>query len=1101
MRPRNPGRGLPYFILLLGLAATAAMASYVHRSTRARDRERFLELVEQVRQGVERRLGPHVAVLRGAAALFAASDTVTAAEFRRFAEEVDLPRRYPGALGIGYSILVPARRDSALVQAMRRDVAPDFRLTPSQAPGERHAIVFLEPLDRRNRVALGYDMYADSVRRTAIDRARREGRAVTSGRISLVQEIDGRHQPGFLIVLPVYRNGEQPITPEERRAAFVGVVYSPFRADDVLGRLFAHTPVERLDLRVYDGPRPDSTELLHDSRAFAGRPPAASAPEFSRATLASVPGGVWTIVVDAPPGFRASDPWAPLVLFAGSLISIVLFLVTRAQSRFGAELRVSESRFRSLVEQSVLSTQVLDPGGRTVLVNRAWERLWGTTLEQLGDYDILADPQLEAHGILALLRRAFAGEPVSLPAVGYVPDRGAYQGIQRWVRAFAYPVKRVDGVISEIVLVHEDISERRQAEERLRYQLDLMDTITQNAEDALFLMDAQARVTFLNPAAERLLGWSREQLLGRILHDTAHARRPDGTTVSLAECALCRVFRTGETVRNHQDVFFRRDGSTVPVVCSNAPIIREGRVTSTVLVVVDDTERRQAEEVRTRLAAIVESSDDAIIGKRLDGTVESWNAAAERMFGYAASDIVGRSILLILPPERRMEEEEHLTRVAAGGLVTQMETVRLAKGGRRIDVSLSIFPVRSGGEITGAATVMRDITDRKRRDEALRHTQKLESIGVLAGGIAHDFNNLLTGIMGNASLALHMIPPEAGAADLLEDVLRASERAADLTNQLLAYAGKGRFFIAPVDVSRLVRGITSLILSSIPKKVRLRLDTATGLPPVEADASQLQQLVMNLVLNGAEAVGDGAGEVTVMTRARTIAANEASREFPAFDLAPGEYVEITVEDTGGGMDDATLRHIFDPFFTTKFMGRGLGLAAALGIVRGHQGGIAVQSRPGWGTRFTVVLPASSQPAPAEPSPPPPPVRAGRGAGRTILVADDEEIVRAAAAGALRAAGYEVLEAANGQEAVDLFRAEADRIALVLLDMTMPVVAGAEAIPLLRAIRADVPIIASSGYGELEAAARLTGRGVEGFLPKPYAADRLVAMVARTLDAD
>jgi CheY-like chemotaxis protein len=381
----------------------------------------------------------------------------------------------------------------------------------------------------------------------------------------------------------------------------------------------------------------------------------------------------------------------------------------------------------------------------------------------------------------------------------------------------------------------------------------------------------------------------------------------------------------------------------------------------------------------------------------------------------------------------------------------------------------------------------------------MREAQKLESIGLLAGGVAHDFNNLLTGILGNTSLVLDELPTSSRLRPLLENVMLASERAADLTRQLLAYSGKGRFFVQPRDVSTLVREIGSLIQSSIPKKVQLQLELAEDLPAVELDSAQMQQLLMNLVINGAEAIGEGRnGVVRVRTLLRDVDQMYIARNHFAVDPAPpGRYVAIQVEDNGCGMEDGVRRHIFDPFFTTKFTGRGLGLAAALGIVRGHKGSIRIESEPGRGTTFEVLLPAGSEQR-VEETPAAEPRKELRGAG-AILVVDDEELVRKLARATLTHFGYTVLEAANGAEAVEVFREHADEISLVLLDMMMPVKGGEEALEEIRAIRPEATVIGSSGFNESVAKERFGGHGLASFLQKPYSARLLAERVKQAIE--
>jgi signal transduction histidine kinase/ActR/RegA family two-component response regulator len=428
------------------------------------------------------------------------------------------------------------------------------------------------------------------------------------------------------------------------------------------------------------------------------------------------------------------------------------------------------------------------------------------------------------------------------------------------------------------------------------------------------------------------------------------------------------------------------------------------------------------------------------------------------------------------------------------------ETANITILERPLRVSTLLSIVRCSLRARRRQYEVRDyIAERRRIEEDLRQTQKLESIGVLAGGVAHDFNNLLVGIMGNASLALEMVPADNPAYPLLGDVVLAGQRAADLTRQLLAYSGRGRFVIQPINLSDLVKEISGLIQPSIPKKVRLRLDLDRNLPLIEGDSSQLQQLVMNLVINGAEATGRGeTGAVWVTTGVRVVKEDADPHPIPPTQIPPGRYVCLEVQDDGTGMGPQTMSKIFDPFFTTKFTGRGLGLAAALGIVRGHQGGIEVESTPGHGALFRVYLPI------ADGVPREQPRASGQedlvGTG-TILFVDDEEMVREVARTCLQRYGYDVLLAEDGLEGVELFRKALSQISLVVLDMTMPVMSGEEALREMQKIRPDVKIILSSGYSEAEAVQRFTGKGLAGFIQKPYTATQLAqsvkAVLART----
>jgi PAS domain S-box-containing protein len=494
-------------------------------------------------------------------------------------------------------------------------------------------------------------------------------------------------------------------------------------------------------------------------------------------------------------------------------------------------------------------------------------------------------------------------------------------------------------------------------------------------------------------------------------------------------------------------------------------------------------------------AQLLELARDAILTLDPDGTIRYWNQGAERMYGWSKAEAIGKvshDLLATKHPEPL--EEIHLKAASSG--YWEGEIQHTCRDGTVIHV-LSRWAVRrdSGGRPAGILEINTDLTERRKIEDQLRHTQKLESLGVLAGGVAHDFNNLLTGILGNASLVLDAAPTYDPNRIALEEVVRAAERAADLTRQLLAYAGKGRFVLRTVDLSALVREISGLVQTSIPKAVQLRLRLAEKLPIVEADPGQLQQVIMNLVINGAEAIGSEGGTVLVRTGSQMVDQHYIDTVSSDGDqIRPGPHVMLEVHDTGSGMSPETLAKIFDPFFTTKFTGRGLGLSAVQGIVRGHRGALKVYSTPGQGTTFKVLFPASNAAA-GEAAAPFSVDLAGAGA---VLVVDDEEIVRKTAGLTLKRYGYYPVSAADGAEALRLFRPDPDRFVLVLLDLTMPVMSGEQTLREMQLIRPAVRVLLTSGYNEVEAVQRFAGKGLAGFIQKPYTSAALAEKVKEVL---
>src|SRR5829696_4608938 len=453
------------------------------------------------------------------------------------------------------------------------------------------------------------------------------------------------------------------------------------------------------------------------------------------------------------------------------------------------------------------------------------------------------------------------------------------------------------------------------------------------------------------------------------------------------------------------------------------------------------------------------TEDYGVIFLDPDGRIRRWSNGAEKLFGYRPDEIEGTPAHeIFVPPDRHAGVPEVELETAREHGRAEDERWHMRKDGSRFWASGVMIALQENGTLRGYAKVVRDFTDRRQLEDAMRQTQKLESVGVLAAGVAHDFNNVLTAILGNVSLVRRRLASANvdGQIDtLLAAAERAGNRAADLVKQLLNYAGKGRREMRPVDIGQVMKDALAIVQASVSKKITLVRDIPENLPPLEADVGQLQQLVLNLVLNGAEAIGDHHGQVSVQVRLRDLTAAELSKRYAPFPLPEGPYTEIVVSDNGAGMDERTLQQIFDPFFTTKFMGRGLGLAAALGIVRSHGGGIAVESETGKGTTFTVLLP-SEQDAPenlltvSEAI-----TESARGEG-LVLVVDDEVAIRSMMQYTLEDLGYTVVSAENGAQALDLFDHSRDKFVLVLLDLIMPVLDGPDTAAELYSRRPDLP---------------------------------------------
>jgi PAS domain S-box-containing protein len=602
--------------------------------------------------------------------------------------------------------------------------------------------------------------------------------------------------------------------------------------------------------------------------------------------------------------------------------------------------------------------------------------------------------------------------------------------------------------------------------------------ILESLGDNFISLDSNWRFTWVNRAAEGMLGSSRAELLGRNIWQ--EFPKLEGSRLA-AVCRQAYQDRTaGEIEYFHEPTKAWFEVRVYPS--------KEGGIS---VYFVNITERKNYEADVARFAELVESSGDAIMSVNTEGVIESWNSGAVHLYGYTSAEAIGRSIYMLLPQDRQDEESALLERMRRGERLEHFETTRVTKEGKHIRVSLSISPIRdAAGEIVGVSGIARDVTARIELEEQLRQSQKLESLGVLAGGVAHDFNNLLVAIMGNASLAMERLPALHPIRPLLQEAVQASERAAHLTRQLLAYAGRGRYIVEPVDLSELARESLELLRSSLPQRVEWHLELAADLPAVEADVAQMHQMVMNLVTNAAESLGENGGWVQIRTGVETVEIPKAGAILAPDRIRPGDYVWLEVRDNGCGMDEGTRARIFDPFFTTKFTGRGLGLSAVSGIVRGHAGMLDVESAPGQGSRFKFWLPAIQARKPAAPRDA---VNALNGCG-TVLFVDDEDVVRRTAKAALERYGYTVALAEDAEQAVRQFDLIKSEVLLVILDMGLPGAEGPDLVRRLHAIRPRVPIVLSSGFNEVEAARQFQGQGVAGFLQKPYTAVQLAEKV-------
>ena len=633
------------------------------------------------------------------------------------------------------------------------------------------------------------------------------------------------------------------------------------------------------------------------------------------------------------------------------------------------------------------------------------------------------------------------------------------------------------------------------AQERLRISESRYRRLFETARDGILLLNADtAQIEDVNPYLIEMLGYSHAEFLGKKLWEV-------GAFADIAQSKEMFTELQDKGYVRYADLPLKtRAGKKIAVEvvansydCEGVKVIQCN--------IRDNTAVYEADRVLREFKSIVEASNDAIISKSSEGIIKSWNPGAERLFGYAASEAIGRTMAIIIPADRLHEETEILARVLRGEKVEHFKTVRQHKDGRLIDISVTISPILDGkGAVVGASKIARDISAEKQAETVrlslemqLRESQKMEAIGTLAGGIAHDFNNIIATILGNAELARQDTIAIESAQSSIDEISKAGRRARDLVQQILSFSRRQPLERRRIALAPIVQESVRLMRATFPARTVIELDCDARVPDVLADATQIEQVLLNLATNAMQAARSGPQRIEIRLDTVLLDAQFTDRNpsFQALHLSrPTLVVRLTVSDEGPGMDEATRARMFEPFFTTKPVGEGtgLGLAVVRGIVQAHEGAIVVASELGKGTTCTIYLPSAPAPALAPDSTRRADGEATQvvpmpGSGRRIIYIDDDESMVYLIERLLARRGYVVSGFVDAREAIERLRADPAAYEMVVSDYNMPYLSGLDVARAVRSIRADLPVAIVSGFIDERLLSQAKNAGVQEVIVK------------------
>lgn len=1081
------------FSLLITLIAWNISKNYADQLAK----ERFEFLIDNAQVAISKRFLNYEQVLRGGLGLFKASTHVNRKSWKSYVDTLGIEQNFPGTLGIGYAKWLKPNQLNSHIKEIRQQGFPEFSVRPAGRRDHYSSIIFLEPFNQRNQRAFGYDMFSESTRRTAMERARDSGKTAVSGKVILVQETNKDVQAGFLIYVPHYRYDVNTL--KGRQKALAGYVYSALRVGDLMQGILG-VGLPELDFNIFDGENTSLENQLYDSSEMIGghkKHPS----KYQQQQKLNIGGHVWTVMYHSNPTFDklTSSNQSTLVAVGGVVIDLLLFYIIFAlvQLRSRAEEIADEREleYKAIADTANDGIISVDKDGEIVYVNKLVEIIFGYSSDKLiGRSIAILFSNSSQSNVMDVFKQGEQANNILNDSL-YELEAISYNGN---VFPIEFSLARWEAKNeAHFTAIVRDITKRKEMEESLRSSQQHLNLYREQTPLAAIEWNTDFQIINWNNAAKEMFGYTLDEVKG---HDFVQLMLPEDVVIDVEEVWAELIAGTGGTKSINENL--TKDGKIIICEWHNSPIKDEsGKIIGASSLALDVTKQykaqqnllRKEQEQRDTLNSLI----DSVITIDEAGKVLTYNNASEKIFGFHAEEVVGQNVNMLMPESYAAHHDGYLRSYITSGISKIIGKGREVEGKRKdnsvfkMSLSVAELPASESGlrHFVGSCV---DLTDIKAKEEQIRRSQKMDALGKLTGGIAHDYNNMLGVILGYSELLESSLSEQPKLAKFASQIHYAGSRGAELTRKLLSFSKGSKSSENIININECLEQQKLILEKTLTARIKLNFELDNTLWPILIDGSDLDDAILNMSINAMHAIENN-GVLTIKTH--NVNVTEPIDASSIIEI--GDYVVLSIADSGSGMSYETQEKVFDPFFSTKGKeGTGLGLSQVYGFMERSHGAIKISSELGQGTQILLYFPRhieqSSDNKIKE-------VVEGKAVSgtETVLLVDDELALLSVNSEVLLQQGYKVLTAESGLIALNLLKS--NLIDLVISDVIMPDMDGYQLAAIIQKDYPDVKIQLASGFSDLRHVNMDNNELHENMLNKPFDSNDLLKRIRIILD--